>query len=219
MSSSTGEKPTNPKDVIGSSKMPLHLWPTTASMYGTLGLLEGALKYGRSNFRAMGIRASIYYDAIRRHCDEWFEGIENDPDSGLHHISHILACAAIIADAMAMGNMNDDRAYPVPDYRGLKTELTSHVARLQQKYADKNPKHYTILDAKGEPILVSPTTNVDWVDPPKADSDCKNCGCWDIRHDVDTGRCRHCDFACSGYEPKVSAAGLVPPKEWTARHG
>ena len=34
-------KPTNPKDAIGSDKLPLHLWPSTATALGCLGLLDG----------------------------------------------------------------------------------------------------------------------------------------------------------------------------------
>ena len=67
-------KPSNPKDAIGSDKLPLHLWPALASAEGSLALLDGALKYGRSNFRVAGVRASIYNDALRRHMDAWFEG-------------------------------------------------------------------------------------------------------------------------------------------------
>lgn len=62
-------KPTNPKDLIGSGKLPLHLWPTTATAMGCIGLLEGMLKYGRSNWREAGVRASIYVDACKRHLD------------------------------------------------------------------------------------------------------------------------------------------------------
>jgi hypothetical protein len=58
-------KDTNPKDAVGSDKLPLHLWPESATMYGCLGLLEGMSKYGRSNWRAAGVRASIYYDACK----------------------------------------------------------------------------------------------------------------------------------------------------------
>ncbi|KKL55932.1 hypothetical protein LCGC14_2250470 [marine sediment metagenome] len=84
-------KPTNPKDALGSNKVPLHLWPQTATILGAMGLLDGALKYGRSNWRAVGIRASIYYDAVDRHMSAWFEGEDNDPDSGLPHLAHALA--------------------------------------------------------------------------------------------------------------------------------
>ncbi|ATI15718.1 hypothetical protein [Bordetella phage vB_BbrM_PHB04] len=138
-------KPTNPKDAIGSGKLPLHLWPTTATALGALGLLDGMLKYGRSNFREIGVRASIYYDAACRHLNAWFEGEEVDPDSGLPHLAHALACLAILVDAQAAGKLNDDRMV-AGGYRALVTELTPHVARLKALHAGKDPKHYTIAD-------------------------------------------------------------------------
>lgn len=137
------EKPTNPKDVIGSDKLPLHLWPSTATALGCLGLLDGALKYGRSNFRAVGVKASIYYDAANRHLNAWFEGEEVDPDSGLPHLAHALACLAILAEAQAKGNLNDDRMFKT-DYREWVDALTAYVPILRAKHEDKNPQHYTI---------------------------------------------------------------------------
>lgn len=137
------KKATNPKDAIGSDKLPLHLWPETATVLGCLGLLDGALKYGRANFRAIGVRASIYVDACRRHLAAWFEGEDLDPDSGLPHLAHALACLAIVVDAQAAGKLRDDRQYP-GGYRKLVEEMTPHVARLKAKHAGKNPRHYTI---------------------------------------------------------------------------
>ena len=139
-------KDTNPKDAIGSDKMPLHLWPNTATVLGTLGLLDGAAKYGRSNYRVMGVRASIYYDALRRHVDAWFEGEDIDPDSGIPHLGHALACLAILVDAEAAGKLTDDRMYP-GGYRALLTQLTPHVRRLKALHAGKNLHHHTITDA------------------------------------------------------------------------
>ena len=136
-------KATNPKDLIGSGKLPLHLFPTTARAYGVLGLLDGMLKYGRSNWRAVGIRASIYYDAVGRHLDAWLEGEDNASDSGLPHLAHAIAGIAIIIDATVKGNMTDDRLYPT-NYRQMMDELTSHVDRLKKLYAEKDPYHYTI---------------------------------------------------------------------------
>lgn len=140
------DKPSNPKDVIGSDKLPVHLWPQSATALGSLALLDGALKYGRGNFRAIGVRASIYKDALDRHMGAWFEGEDNDPDSGLPHLAHALACLAILADAQAAGKLNDDRQYP-GNHRAAMDALTPHVARLKAKHADKSPKHYTIKDA------------------------------------------------------------------------
>ncbi len=138
-------KPTNPKDVLGSDKVPIHLWPMTATVLGTLGLLDGASKYGRSNWRAIGIRASIYYDAIARHMSAWFEGEDIDPDSGLPHMAHVLAGAAIIVDAIAGGRFRDDRMYR-GGYRALIDAVTPDVARLKEKNAEHDPRHYTIAD-------------------------------------------------------------------------
>lgn len=135
----------NPKDLIGSNKIPLHLWPETASALGSLALLDGALKYGRSNFREIGVRSSIYFDAARRHLQFWFEGEDNDPDSGLPHLSHALACLAILVDAQAAGKLNDDRMVH-GGYRRLMDSLTPHVADLKARHGGKNPKHYTIAD-------------------------------------------------------------------------
>lgn len=138
-------KPTNPKDFIGSTKMPYHLWPNTATMLGTLALLDGAAKYGRSNWRHAGVRASIYYDAARRHLDAWFEGEDKTTDSGVDHLGHALACIAIIIDAQAAGKLNDDRMI-AGGYHKLLAELTPMVAALKEQHADKSPHHFTIQD-------------------------------------------------------------------------
>lgn len=139
-------KATNPKDVVGSGKLPLHLWPMTATAMGSLGLLEGLLKYGRSNWRVSGVRASIYVDALFRHIAAWFEGDDIDPDSGLPHLAHALACLAILVDAQAAGKLVDDRQIK-GGYRALVEALTPHVERAKANHADKSPRHYTIADS------------------------------------------------------------------------
>jgi hypothetical protein len=139
-------KSSNPKDAVGSNKIPMHLFPETARVYGALGLLDGMLKYGRANWREIGVRASIYYDAACRHLDAWFEGEELDPDSGLPHLCHAIACLAIIIDAKEAGKLKDDRQYPAY-WRETINKLTAHVARLKELHKNKDPKHYTIADA------------------------------------------------------------------------
>lgn len=136
----------NPKDVAASGKLPLHLWPTSATIYGTLALLEGALKYGRGNWRDRGVRASVYVDALARHVSAWFEGQDNAPDSGLPHLAHALACLAILVDAQMTGKLIDDRQFHGEGYRAFLDEATEHVARLKEIHADKAPHHFTIQD-------------------------------------------------------------------------
>jgi hypothetical protein len=138
--------PANPKDSIAAGKIPLSLWSPVATALGALALLDGMLKYGRSNYRAVPVKASVYVDAAKRHLDAWFEGEEADPDSGLDHIGHALASLNIIVDARAAGTLLDDRNMP-GRYRGAMATLTPHVARLQALYAEREPpRHYTIAD-------------------------------------------------------------------------
>lgn len=146
-------KPTNPKDFIGSTKMPVHLWPNTATLLGTLAMLDGAAKYGRSNWRVSGVKASIYYDAARRHLDAWFEGEDKTKDSKVHHLGHALACIAIIVDAEAAGKLNDDRMFP-GGFAKLLQELTPMVVALKEQHKDKEPHHFTRLDEGTRPNVV-----------------------------------------------------------------
>jgi hypothetical protein len=140
-------KPTNPKDAIGSDKLPIHLWPETATIMGAVGMLAGMLKYGRSNFRPMGARASIYFDGARRHLGRWFEGEDLDPDDKVSHLALALANIAILIDAQAAGTLNDDRMV-AGGFHKLLAELTPEVARLKAQYADKSPHHFTIADSR-----------------------------------------------------------------------
>lgn len=139
----------NPKDAIGATKLPLELWPAEATALGSLGMLEGALKYGRNNFIAGdGVIASIYAAAAKRHIDAWFEGENDAPDSLSPHLGNALASLAIIVKAQAHGKLIDDRNYsPNPGaYRRFMDSLTPHVARLKEMFKDKHPKHWTIQD-------------------------------------------------------------------------
>ncbi len=141
-----GMKPSNPKDAIGCDKLPIHLWPATATAMGSIGLLNGMLKYGRSNWRVTGVRASIYIDAAKRHLDAWFEGEECDLDDGVPHLSAALACLAIIVDADAAGMLNDDRCVK-GGYRKIVDQMTPFVSHLKAHHATKSPRHYTIADS------------------------------------------------------------------------
>ena len=138
----------NPKDAIGSDKIPVHLFPQAGIYMGALGCLDGALKYGRNNFRASAIRYTIYLDALKRHADALLECEDEDPESGLHHLCHILATAGILADSMGNNYLIDDRNY-VPRksaWRTFVSKLTPHVKRLKEKHKDKAPRHWTARD-------------------------------------------------------------------------
>ena len=117
---------------------------------GCLGMLEGKEKYGRNNYIAgEGVVASIYIDAAKRHIDAWFSGEEVSHDTQNDHLGNALACLAIIVKTRAHGKLIDDRDFaPNAGYRKLVEELTPNVKRLQDMFATKSPRHFTIGDNK-----------------------------------------------------------------------
>lgn len=141
-------KATNPKDALSGSKLPLEMWPATATAMGALGLLDGATRYGQNNYRAIGARASVYIGALKRHLEAYMEGEECSADSGVPHLASILANAAILVDCTAKGNLVDDRAFP-GGYLEMVDGLTEIANRLRQDRAHLNPLHYSRLNVDG----------------------------------------------------------------------
>ena len=99
----------NPKTAMGALKVPLHLVPPSATHFTALAFKDGAAKYGPYNWREKGVSASVYYAAAKRHMDAWWDGEDVSPDALVHHLGHVMACCAIVLDAMTIGKLNDDR--------------------------------------------------------------------------------------------------------------
>lgn len=140
---SDDSKPTNPKDVVGIRKAPMSTIPANVLAEMGVAMLEGASKYGRHNYRVAGVRASVYYDAAMRHLIAWWEGEDIDPDSGMSHITKLLACMAVLRDAMHQGMWSDDRP---PCSKDFYAQLNKTAGDILDRYADKKPRHYTIAD-------------------------------------------------------------------------
>jgi predicted oxidoreductase len=103
------KKDSNPKDNIGSTKPPIHNVPLSVVAEIGLALAEGSHKYGGYNWRVIGVRASVYWDATFRHIKAWWEGEDTDPDSQLSHITKAISALVVLRDAMIQDNWNDDR--------------------------------------------------------------------------------------------------------------
>lgn len=138
-----GAKPTNPKDVIGSGKLPLELVPDVLVAEAAFAFLEGALKYGRFNWRVAGARASIYRAALHRHLMCWWNGEDVDPVTGVRHLASIAACVGILLDAELCDTLTDDRPPRAPIGARVR-EADALVAALQEQFADRVPVQYTI---------------------------------------------------------------------------
>jgi len=132
------EKPTNPKDAVGIKKVPFSTIPAPVIAELGLALMEGARKYGRHNYRSIGVRSSVYYDACLRHLLQWWEGQDIDEESGLSHLTKAMACLTVLRDAMLYDKLNDDRPPSYPD--GWISDLNKQAEDLITRYPDaKDP--------------------------------------------------------------------------------
>lgn len=137
-------KQTNPKDAIGTKKLAFSVLPWRVLCGVALGMMEGAAKYGRHNYRSAGVRASVYFDAVvARHMTQWWEGEDIDSDSGLHHIDKAIAGLMVMRDSMLQGNFVDDRP---PRGNVDIVEQNRLAGEILDRHADKKPRHFTIGD-------------------------------------------------------------------------
>lgn len=149
-------KPTNPKDAVGIRKPRFYSGMSghVERLVG-IGMLEGAMKYGRHNYRPAAVRSSVYYDATREHLACFWEGEDVDPDSGLPHLIKAICSLFVIADAYITGNMVDDRPPRTVNPRALADQYQPLIDKLFERYPD--PKEaYTNLNSAVD-SLVKPT--------------------------------------------------------------
>ena len=109
---------TNPKDLLGIKKAPLHLVPSALGIWVSQIFKMSAIKYGPFNWREKKVKRSIYLDAIERHLIALKDGQDRDTESGQPHEAHIAANCAILLEARAIGNLVDDMTWksgPGPD--------------------------------------------------------------------------------------------------------
>lgn len=139
-------KPSNPKDAFGSAKVPVGLVPDTALVELALAHLEGACKYGRFNWRVVGVRASIYNDAMERHRKKWWNGQDRDPVTRVRELASVMACCAILIDSEICGVLDDDRP-PIAPIGPQLDENMAIVAHLKELFKAHAPHQYTWEDS------------------------------------------------------------------------
>jgi hypothetical protein len=99
----------NPKTQYGEKKLKMSSTPIMPLQEMGKVFELGAKKYGRYNWRLHAVSATVYYDAALRHLMAWFEGEDTDPESGVSHLAHVMACMAILMDAQKNGKLKDNR--------------------------------------------------------------------------------------------------------------
>ncbi len=128
-------KPSNPKDSLGIKKVPFHVIPQQVLGEVGLALMEGARKYGSYNWRAIGVKNSVYVDALWRHISAYLDGQDTDPDSGLPHIVKAITCLIVLRDAQLNGMCEDDRPIKAVN-QDWQARLNELAAGLIEKYPE-----------------------------------------------------------------------------------
>lgn len=104
--------PPNPKQRFGAQKPDLSLVPPVGELHMAMALENGAGKYGAFNWRDTGVEARTYIAAAKRHLQNYLDGEDIAPDSGVHNLGHVMACCGILLDAASLGKLIDNRPAP-----------------------------------------------------------------------------------------------------------
>lgn len=120
----------NPKDLVGAKKAPMDLVPVAGAIMAAPAHQDGADKYGAFNWRLQPVQLMTYIGATKRHLDAFIDGQDFAEDTGLHHLSHMIANLNIVADALGLGNLLDNRPPKGPAADMLRAQDKSLAPRV-----------------------------------------------------------------------------------------
>lgn len=123
--------PNDPKQGAGDKKVPFAALPFAVLCEDAVAHGEGALKYGRHNWRESRVLASTYYAAALRHLFAYIEGEDIDPESGVHHLVKCRASLGVLRDAQIQGTCIDDRPKASP--AGLMADANQSTVEMSRR--------------------------------------------------------------------------------------
>lgn len=128
-------KPSNPKDLAAQNerRVDFSLIPLAGQIEEALAFLEGHYKYGGHNYVISQVAATTYVNAALRHLYKYLHGEMRDPDTGVHHLGSVRACANVLLAATEGGYLIDDRP-PTP--RNI-TALFQNYSRVSEWLYEK----------------------------------------------------------------------------------
>lgn len=124
----------NPKTLMGAKKPDPSVIPPIAILHLATAMMNGAEKYGPFNWRDQPISVRPYVAAALRHLLAFLDGEDYSTDTletghPVHHLGHVMACCAIVLDAMSVGTISDNRP-AVKGVTGEAIERYNEVKRL-----------------------------------------------------------------------------------------
>ena len=93
---------------LNDGKVPLDLIPLSAMIECARVFDYGRNKYAAWNW-AKGMDWSVPYGCLLRHMAAWFDGEDNDPESGLPHLGHAMCNLVMLSTFARTYREGDDR--------------------------------------------------------------------------------------------------------------
>jgi hypothetical protein len=113
-------------------KPDLSLIPSVAEEAMARAMMYGTNKYGRYNY-CNGHEAGKLIASAKRHLSAWYNGEENDKESGVSHLGHAMCNIAMLLRQIELGTMKDDRYSPEKPVSGLAVETTTRTYMVDEK--------------------------------------------------------------------------------------
>lgn len=135
----------NPKDAASGRKVHLSLVPPAALVSIARVMENGALKYGRMNWRKHKVSRLSHIDAVLRHIMADMDGEDLDRESGLPHLAHAAAGLLILLDAAASGCLLDDRPAEKGAFADAMATDMARLDRIDSSWAVFTARHHREL--------------------------------------------------------------------------
>jgi hypothetical protein len=165
---------------LDSGKPRLGLFPTEAIMAGGRALTYGVDKYADYNYKqGKGLDWNRYYDALLRHTFAWIGGEEYDKESGLRHTDHMMACCAMLADAVESGIGKDTRFKSLED---KIAELPTGPVTLEAHPRFTDPDKEWVIRDHHIPATLETKREPTWEELTTPTGQCKRCGAETYNH-------------------------------------
>jgi hypothetical protein len=125
---------------VSFALVPFHLFSGVARVF-----MGGKLKYAEWNW-AKGMGWSVVVDCVFRHLFKWwYMGEDLDPESGEHHIDHIICNLLMLKHYTRAYPDGDDR--PPQDMTGFNEWLSDMATQFDEDaYLERNPDIKAIVE-------------------------------------------------------------------------
>jgi len=126
---------------VSFSLIPFHILGGVARVF-----MGGKLKYAEWNW-AKGMKWSVCFDCVFRHLLKWWYcGEDIDPESGEHHLDHVICNLLMLRHYSNIYKEGDDRPADFTSFGDWMNDINTRFD--EQAFLDRNPEIKAIVEAR-----------------------------------------------------------------------